>query len=67
MKDLRSWLYSGCGFESELSYKLVELLNMCLKEYLLPNCCKALSKVPVFKNAAKGQHLKTTTLLVFDL
>ena len=48
--------------ESDLSYILVELFNMCLKESCFPDCWKVSSVVPVFKNvgersAAKNYHL----------
>ena len=48
--------------ESELSYKLVELFNMCLKESCFPDSSKVSTVVPVFKNigeksTAKNYHL----------
>ena len=36
--------------EPELSYILVELFNMCLKESCFPDCWKVSSVVPVFNN-----------------
>ena len=36
--------------ESELSYILVELFNMCLKESRFPDCWKVSSVVHVFKD-----------------
>ena len=36
--------------ETELSYILAELFNMCLKESYFPDCWKVSSVVPVFKN-----------------
>ena len=36
--------------ESELSYILAELFNMCMKESCFPDCCKVSLVVPVFKN-----------------
>ena len=36
--------------ESELSYILAELFNMCLKESCFTDCWKISSVVPVFKN-----------------
>ena len=35
--------------EPELSYILVELFNICLKESCFPDCWKVSSMVPVFK------------------
>ena len=37
--------------ESELSYILAELFNMCLKESCIPDCLKVSLVVPIFKNA----------------
>ena len=37
-------------FEPDLSYILAKLFNMCLKESCFPDCWKASSVVPVFKN-----------------
>ena len=42
--------------ELELSYILVELFNMCLKESCFPDCWKVSSVVPAFKNI--GERLK---------
>ena len=39
--------------ESELSYILVELFNMCLKESCFPDCWKVWSVVPVYKNVSE--------------
>ena len=50
--------------EPELSYILVELFNMCLKEYYFLDCWKVSSVVPVFKNVGKGLSLKVTMLVV---
>ena len=36
--------------EPDLSYIPVELFNMCLKESCFPDCWKASSVIPVFKN-----------------
>ena len=36
--------------ESELSYILVELFNMCLKESCFPDSCKVSLVIPVFNN-----------------
>ena len=36
--------------EPELSYILAELFNMCLIESCFPDCWKASSVAPVFKN-----------------
>ena len=53
--------------EPELSYVLTKLFNNCLKESCFPDCWKASSVVPVFKNVGKGLQLKNTALLVFFL
>ena len=37
------------NYESELSYILSELFNICLKESYFPDCSKVASEVPVFK------------------
>ena len=47
--------------EPELSLKLAEVFNMCLKESYFPGCWKASSMVPVFKivgerSTAKNYH-----------
>ena len=36
------------NYESELSYILAELFNMCLKEFCFPDCWKVSSVFPVF-------------------
>ena len=55
--------------EPDLSYRLAELFNKCLKESCFPDCWKVLSVDPVFKirMLGKGLQLKPTTLLVFFL
>ena len=50
------------GQEPELSYILVKIFKMCLKEYCFPDCWKDSSMVPVFENlrerpTAKNYHL----------
>ena len=37
----------------ELSYILVELFNMCLKEFSFPHCWKLSPVVPAFKNVGE--------------
>ena len=44
--------------ESEISYILVELFNMCLKESCFPDCWKVSSVVPVFKYVGKRSTAK---------
>ena len=44
--------------ESELSYILAELFNMCLKEFCFPDCWKVSSMVPVFKNVGERPTAK---------
>ena len=44
--------------ESELSYILAELLNVCLKENCFPDCWKVSSVVPVFNNGGKRSTAK---------
>ena len=44
--------------ESELSYILAELFNMCLKESCFPDCWKVSSVVPVFKNVGERSTAK---------
>ena len=39
--------------ESQLSYILTELFNMCLKEFCFPDCWKVSSVVPVFRNVGE--------------
>ena len=41
------------NFESELSYVLAKLFNMCLKESCFPDCWKVSSVVPAFKNVGE--------------
>ena len=36
--------------DPELSYILVKLFNICLKESCFPDCWKVMSVVPVFEN-----------------
>ena len=44
--------------EPELSYISVELFNKCLKESCFPDCWKASSVVPVFKNVGERSTAK---------
>ena len=44
--------------KSELSYLLVELFNMCLKESCFPDCWKVSLVVPVFKNVGERSTAK---------
>ena len=44
--------------ESELSYILAELFNICLKESCFPDCWKVSSVVPVFKNVGERSTAK---------
>ena len=44
--------------ESELSYILAELYNMCLKKSCFPDCWKVSLLVPVFKNAGDRSTAK---------
>ena len=44
--------------ELELSYILAELFNKCLKESCFPDCWKASSVVPVFKNVGERSTAK---------
>ena len=44
--------------EPELSYILAELFNKCLKESCFPDCWKASSVVPAFKNVEKRSAAK---------
>ena len=44
--------------EPELSYKLVELFNKCLKESCFPDCWKVSSVVLVFKNVGEKSTAK---------
>ena len=44
--------------EPELSYILIELFNMCLKESCFPNCWKVSSVVPIFKNVGERSTAK---------
>ena len=49
--------------EPQLSYLLDDLFNICLLEFVFPDCWKVSSEVPVLE----VYHKKTTTLLVFFL
>ena len=42
----------------ELSYKLAELFNKCLKESCFPDCWKVSLVVPVFKNVGERSIAK---------
>ena len=44
--------------ETERSYKLTELFNMCLKESCFPDCWKVSSVFPIFKNVGERSHAK---------
>ena len=44
--------------ESELSYILPELFDMCLKESCFPDCWKVSSVVPVFNNVGERSTAK---------
>ena len=44
--------------ESELSYILAELFNMCLKESCFPDCWKVSLVAPVFKNVGERSTAK---------
>ena len=44
--------------ESELSFMLAELFNMCLKESCFLDCWKVSLAVPVFKNIREGSTAK---------
>ena len=44
--------------ESELSYILAKLFNICLGEFCFPYCWKVSSLVPVFKNVRKRSTVK---------
>ena len=44
--------------ESELSYILAELFNMCLKESYFPECWKVSSVVPLFKSVGERSAAK---------
>ena len=44
--------------EHELSYKLAELFNKCLKESCFPDCWKVSLVVPVFKNVGERSIAK---------
>ena len=46
----------NCG--PELSYVLVELFNMCLKEYCSPDCSKVSSVVSIFRNIGEQPTAK---------
>ena len=49
--------------ESELSYILAELSNMCMKESCFQDYCKVSSVVPVCKNFGKRSMAKNNFLL----
>ena len=53
--------------EPELSYKLAELFNNCLKESCFLDCWKVSFMVPVFKNVPGRTTAKTNSLLAFFL
>ena len=54
--------------EPELSYILTQLFNMCLKESCFPDCWKASSVVPVFKNVGKRYTAKNYhTVSIFSV
>ena len=42
----------------ELSFILIDLLNLCLKESCFPDCWKVSSVVPVFKNVGERSDPK---------
>ena len=44
--------------ETELSYILAKLFNICLKESCFPDCWKVSSVVPVFKNVGERSTAK---------
>ena len=44
--------------ESELSYILAELFNVCLEEPYFPDCWKVSSVVPAFNNVGKRSTAK---------
>ena len=54
-------------FESERSYILAELFNICLKECCFSNYLKVSWVVMYFRMFGKDVRLKTTALLVFFL
>ena len=49
--------------ETQLSYLLDDLFNICLLQFVFPDCWKVSSEVPLLE----VYHKKTTTLLVFFL
>ena len=55
------------NFEPELSHVLAELFNKRLKESCFPDCWKASSVVPVFKNVGERSTTKNYHLSVFFL
>ena len=60
LKQKSPSLPGNLALESELSYILAELFNMCLKEEsCFPDCWKVSSVVPVFKNIGKRFTAKT--------
>ena len=46
------------NFEPELFYMLAGLFSKCLKEFCFPDCWKASSVVPVFKNVGERSIAK---------
>ena len=46
------------NYEPELSYRLAELFDKCLKESYFPDCWKVSSVVPVFKNVGERSIAK---------
>ena len=53
--------------ETELSYVLAELINICLKKSFFPDCGKVSFVVAVFKNVGERSKAKHCCLLVFSL
>ena len=51
------------NFESELSYLLVKLFNMCLKESCFPDCWKVSYVIAVFKNVKERCTVKNYRLV----
>ena len=49
--------------ESELSYILVGLFSMCLKEYCFPDCWSVSSVVPVFENVDERSTARNCCLV----
>ena len=50
--------------ESEISYILAELFNMCLKESCFPDCWKVSSMAPVFENVGERSTAKRFSFCV---